>query len=327
MHSEAAAPRSQVPVILFKTPSPDAEHDPYARCLATTSYRPVFVPVLDETYDGTALERILEGDGAEGHWEGVVITSRRGAEGWVRAVQDHLGSRVDRKGKAKEELGEHDDPSWDEVPLYTVGTASSDHLARSDLPHRYMPRLPTYAEGQQPPKSAAYLAPVILCRPPRKPDKGYGTYLVVRGDKSMDYLPDQLNSNGRRVKEVVVYSTTPAPGVSDRLASVDREGKGWLAFFSPSGAKVVLPLLDPTGTKAQPAAPRAGSVPGQEEAQSSRLRRLEGDWTGWRVFVIGETTRRYLEDEQGIRVDAVGDSPNPGGLLAAIQELDGVLKA
>ncbi|WWC97312.1 hypothetical protein V866_004191 [Kwoniella sp. B9012] len=300
-----------IPVILFKTPSPSSSLDPYTQSLSSTSYQPTFIPVLEETYDTTSLVPILEG-GSE-NWEGVIITSRRGAEGWVRAVSESRASSS-KKGKGK--------GRWDEVPLFTVGTASSDYLSESTIPPGYIPHDVTY-KGGVPPKSAVHLIPHIINRLPRLEER-YRKYLFVRGDKSTEVLQDELRSNGRIVEEVMVYSTTPKLDIAKNIEKYresqqtqpqpksdgDRDGKedgqaekGWFCFFSPSGAEVVLPHL--------------------KDPKDDEHGFEDGYWKGWKIFVIGETTKKYFE-ERGINVNAVAERPNPQGLLDAILGYDSI---
>ena len=70
------------PVILFKTPADPVSSDPYYAALSS-NYTPYFVPVLQETFHLDDLCTLLTG---RTEWEGVIITSRRGAEAWVQAV-------------------------------------------------------------------------------------------------------------------------------------------------------------------------------------------------------------------------------------------------
>ncbi|KAK6904952.1 hypothetical protein I204_08057 [Kwoniella mangroviensis CBS 8886] len=302
-----------IPVILFKTPSPSSSLDPYSQSLSSKSYQPTFIPVLEETYDTSSLVPSLEG-GSE-HWEGVIITSRRGAEGWVRAVtQSRIGTVASPKGKGK--------GRWDEVPLFTVGNASSDRLSESSMPPEYIPHAVGY-EGDVPPKSAVHLIPHIIDRLPRL-EGTYKKYLFVRGDKSTEVLQDELRNSGRIVEEFMVYRTTPRLDIGENINKFresrrprpqpksdedgdgkgnGQEGKGWLCFFSPSGAEVVLPHL---------------KNPKDDEHGFE-----DGYWKGWKIFVIGETTKKYFE-ERGIKVDAVAERPNPQGLMDAVRGYDSI---
>jgi len=156
----------------------------------------------------------------------------------------------------------------------------------------------------------------------------YRPYLLIRGDKTLEEIPTALKESGREVVELVVYSTTARPDIQENIASVlsaikstasqtrsdgidvqnglyDHTAEGpdtstpdnrpastpvWLAFFSPSSAAFVLPYLPPHG----------------------------------RIFVIGETTRNWVE-AQGLQADAVGAEPTALGMLAAMSKADAAL--
>lgn len=125
---------------------------------------------------------------------------------------------------------------------------------------------------------------------------------MVRGDKSLEEVPSALKEAGREVREVTVYETAEEPKLSQRVSEISKEIHGettvWLAFFSPSSAKMVLPhirsagLLDRTGREV-------------------------------RVAAIGETTRRFLEGG-GWLVDAIAAEPNAEGLFEAIRAAEDV---
>ncbi|OCF36063.1 hypothetical protein I316_01935 [Kwoniella heveanensis BCC8398] len=437
LSSSSSRTRYRPQVILFKTPTPDISSDTYTAVLSSAAYEATFVPVLEERYTVDELVPIIsvqaeagyrvgkDKDNADGgartkeaddtdqrcSWEGVVITSRRGAEGWIRAVKSHLereaARRPSRKGKERATDGYGNDGmsegdataaqtvekgrdmdagagkdaieglggSWARVPLYTVGTASTEHLSQSGLPARFLPRLPIYPNDHHShnpgglshhsdkrvrdfnhdhhnpnpsplpsmataastsPKSASILVPLILETPPLD-GKAYKPFLLIRGDKSLEYIPDQLHVHGREFKEVVVYSTSPKGDVRQKLEEIqDRklngegvnfdgsggEGgtrKGWLAFFSPSGVDVALSAMnEPIGAQESlQQEGHKGSTDGPAR-DSKELKGLGGTWSGWKIFAIGETTRRYLEEEKGLKVDAMADRPNAEGLVQAI---------
>lgn len=74
-------------VVLFRTPtSPDT----YTPALSAAGYTSVSIQALDDEIQTAELGEIVSA-GAEA-WQGVIITSRRGAEAWVAAV-DSLSKR------------------------------------------------------------------------------------------------------------------------------------------------------------------------------------------------------------------------------------------
>ena len=92
--SSSSASSSKPQIVFFKTPtSPDnIEQDPYHSIFSTRGYEATFIPVLEEVFSTDELEGILsersglQGSEKENALEGIIITSRRGAEGWIRAV-------------------------------------------------------------------------------------------------------------------------------------------------------------------------------------------------------------------------------------------------
>ena len=82
-----------IPVILFRTLTQPFASDPFHLLLAQGPYEEKSIPVLNETYVVEELTRIVE-RGPDG-WEGVIIMSRRGAEGWVQATKLFNDARGD----------------------------------------------------------------------------------------------------------------------------------------------------------------------------------------------------------------------------------------
>ena len=124
-------------------------------------------------------------------------------------------------------------------------------------------------------------------------------YLVIRGDKSLDEIPLALKNAGRKVREITVYETSEHPELEQRIFQIfnnlgrSYSGMLWFAFFSPSSAGMVLPYLQSSGFLRKP---------------SSEMR----------IAAIGETTKRFIEDE-GLVVHAVAEGPNAASLVQAIE--------
>ncbi|WVQ76381.1 hypothetical protein IAR50_006046 [Cryptococcus sp. DSM 104548] len=302
------ASRTPTPVILFKTPNSSLDEDPYHVAFSqprlSSQFQPHLIPVLQETYSLGELISFIES--GPSNWEGIIVTSRRGMEGWVRAVQTHFAQQSGLKGKGRET---HDEESWSDIPLFSVGQASTEHLAAADIPSEFKPTCVPEMLGT-PPKSAGPLSDLILNTPPRGRRKetmgghegreGHRPYLFLCGDKSLEEMPTTLRAAGRAVKDLTVYATSPRPHIANDISSLSHSflepcPKGWLGFFSPSSAAIVVPLLK------------------REEAKR---------WQGWRVFAIGNTTRRYLTEDLGTEVHAVADRPNAEGTLQAILKVE-----
>lgn len=109
-------------IVLFKTPASTSpsknrniEQDPYHSAFHQSGWDARLIPVLDEVFTTDELEDLLRGaesgDIREG-LTGVIITSKRGAEGWVQAMRSVIssnaveleseGSRKADKGKGKQ---------------------------------------------------------------------------------------------------------------------------------------------------------------------------------------------------------------------------------
>lgn len=74
-------------VVLFKTPGPSSSADPYRDIFEAAGYSIRYVPVLQEQFQLEPLLRVLGEVGDAVDWAGVVITSKRGAEAWMRAAR------------------------------------------------------------------------------------------------------------------------------------------------------------------------------------------------------------------------------------------------
>lgn len=86
MTTVASESSSRPTVWLFRTPNGSSSHtDPYRVELAGQGYRAVHIPVLKDEFRTQQLEEVFRSK--EQRWDGVIITSKRGAEGWVRAAR------------------------------------------------------------------------------------------------------------------------------------------------------------------------------------------------------------------------------------------------
>ncbi len=321
---------SPTQIILFKTPTEPLGWDPYHIAFAEIGYEARFVSVLKETFRIHELKGIIAAGG--GDWEGVVMMSRRGAEGWVKAAKaiteddgqssgdnrrrDVSPSRVIRSDKPR--LGElvcsrtsfssrfvtfAGIPDWSSIPLYTVGTSARDVIINATIPPRSKPDT---SDSPLSAKSVSALTPILLNIPPG--DKSYKPYLVIRGDKSLDEIPSALVRAGRVVREVTVYETVEDPELGQRIdgsfESLPDKGTVWLAFFSPSSARMILPHLRRLGDMFR--MNDIATAAGQPSLQV-------------RVAAIGETTRTFLKGE-GMGVDAIAEEPSAEGLVKAMNQ-------
>ena len=348
--SMSPGPRKRGRVVLFKTPN---ERDTYDLDLRGEGYEPTFIPSLSEEYDVKELVGMLRGGG---EWEGVVITSRRGAEGWVRAVKAALDpERPDGTDDGQVQgnggflssyiastvrvLISTVKADWTDIPLWTVGQTSIDHLeqSRESLDPRCSVFFPSISSERMA-KSASELIPSLLDEaarhvlPPPHPkistsstppgsaaredgqnasaesggnsQKGhYRPYLIVRGDKSLEEIPKALINAGRVVHPVEVYTTASHPDLPELISRT-------LGSAIPNGGEdeaeaVWLAFFSPSSAQ-------------------FALERISPDFISRpriRFFAIGETTRKYLI-EAGIEIHAVADKPTSRGMLDAILASD-----
>ena len=72
-------------VVLFKTESEVNGYDAYIQTFAQAGFEVRYIPVLQEEFHVDELSQSISDKKAD--WAGVVITSKRGAEGWVQAAK------------------------------------------------------------------------------------------------------------------------------------------------------------------------------------------------------------------------------------------------
>jgi hypothetical protein len=79
-------------VVLFKTPSTATGNDTYQNSFAQAGYDVQYIPVLQEAFHLDELCHIMRNNDTT--WGGVVITSKRGAEGWLQAAFKSQGAAI-----------------------------------------------------------------------------------------------------------------------------------------------------------------------------------------------------------------------------------------
>jgi uroporphyrinogen-III synthase len=72
-------------VVLFKTKSEVNGSDAYSESFARAGFEVRYIPVLQEEFHIDELAQLISDKKTD--WGGLVITSKRGAEGWVQAAQ------------------------------------------------------------------------------------------------------------------------------------------------------------------------------------------------------------------------------------------------
>ena len=256
-------------ILLIKEPrhTVASEQDPYAEVFNATAYDVDFLPALAHRLcNSERLSQIIR-DGSHERYSGIVITSQRAVAAWASA------------GNATE-VGS----GWTALPIYVVGPATAKCL--STLSPRLAPPS-TLVVGGQESGNAEKLASFICanhCSPL--------PLLCLVGDKRKDTLSTVLLENRIQLSEVQVYETYTSPTIQlDFLALSGRFD--WVVFFSPSGVKVLLPVVHKLGINIK-------------------------------IAAIGPTTREYIEEISQTTVTAMAKDPSPEALLLALREIDGM---
>lgn len=80
-------------VVLFKSPEEDSDIDPYASALSELNLRVSFIPVLRHarTNEDELRKIVRGGPHPLARYGGVIATSSRAAEMWVRAIREVIG--------------------------------------------------------------------------------------------------------------------------------------------------------------------------------------------------------------------------------------------
>jgi uroporphyrinogen-III synthase len=280
-------------VVLFKTKSEVNGSDAYSEAFAQAGFEVRYIPVLQEEFHIDELSQFISDEKTD--WGGVVVTSKRGAEGCVQAAQRCNGAPSFTSKSLSYNHGEMSKTvGWNDIQLYTVGSTALDYLSEINPSLPKDLQLDTARAIQA--KSASTLLPLILQSPPTDTRP----LLLIRGDKSTNELQHGLKKAHRTYVETTVYSTSCRPSLQSDVRSLlddigKKEEETWLAFFSPSSAEMVL-----------------NHLPSPKESPTS------GSWASIRTAAIGETTAQFLVENMG-EVHAVAKEPTAGGLLSAIQ--------
>ncbi|KAL8675371.1 MAG: hypothetical protein Q9168_000202 [Polycauliona sp. 1 TL-2023] len=310
-----------ISVILLKNPS--AGHtDPYTSHFVSRStsspsscFEPVYVPVLEHTYDAGPILQMLSQFCLCTHGErqttenfpygGFIFTSQRAVEAFTLAF-DSFGPELD-PNLTKERL---DQLRRLAIPLYAVGPATSRSL--EDVRQSHLPCC-WVADGEQT-GTGELLAKKILeeyndfynmktTTERKKP------LLFLAGKKHRDIVPDTLMSapgdQRIQVETFILYTTSEstsfASNITNTLNATSTARIRWIVIFSPTGGESLLRAL--------------------EWLEDSKIvnndRRAK---TGTFIATIGPTTRDYMNKLFECSVDVCAETPSPDGVRKGIEE-------
>ncbi|KAH7157210.1 tetrapyrrole biosynthesis, uroporphyrinogen III synthase [Dactylonectria macrodidyma] len=310
MTSLSSPPSSTIPVLLLKTRSSpgDSYEDLFSEPqINGVSFAPTFVPVLRHCFDDAGMTKVgglLQdrriGRGEQHEYGGMIFTSQRAVEAFVKLVQDGM-----RDAKAANDTDAADWPHLQDIPVYSVGPATTRALAA--VPQS--PPLQVFGghtgNGAE---LASYILPHYAEWYPDRPAKPPVLFLV--GETRRDIIPKTLtdptlaDSDRIPVAETVVYGTGVMESFPIDLARVlddtCQAAVRWIVVFSPTGCDSLLRgmgVLDSDTGKVRP------------DARDEKTF----------VATIGPTTRDHLRG-LGFEPDVCADTPTPSGVLNGIAE-------
>ncbi|PVH87843.1 uroporphyrinogen-III synthase-like protein [Cadophora sp. DSE1049] len=294
---------SSIPILLLKTKS--TPNDGYEERFSTATigsdqFYPTFVPVLEHQFLDQGLNVVKDllqhqqfGKDAGKKYGGMIFTSQRAVEAFARLVEE---------GK-----GDAQWPHLQDIPLYTVGPATSRALRAipqdpplnifgADMGHgealaHYM--LDHYGEWYQ----DRIVKPSLL-------------FLV--GEQRRDIIPKTLMDPGladdRRIQvdELVVYGTGVMESFEQDftkiLAQTEDSPMRWVVVFSPTGCEAMLRAL------------------GRLDPETGKVRAVElSESRSTYVATIGPTTRDFLRNCFGYEPDVCAEKPSPEGVELGIR--------
>ncbi|KIJ34923.1 hypothetical protein M422DRAFT_181486 [Sphaerobolus stellatus SS14] len=282
-------------VILFKSPPRNPDNDPYILSLTAAEYTPYFVEVLDFTFaNEDSLVNVLQAGPEQDALDGVAITSSRGAEAWIHALNN------------SSEVGD-----WSQIPFYVVGEATARPLRQMTRSHPTKFSESLILGAAQTGKAESLAQFILDDLPARRRGK---KLLYLTGDKNRDTFHRILTENGVNIQSLMVYGTMAAKNLGQKVFDVVQEIRKlhasistWLVFFAPSSSGYVLPHLA-----------EYFALPSLETSTDS----LQTTLSPSKLAAIGTTTSDYLRSERKLRISAVPSQPTPEKLTAALCESD-----
>ncbi|KAH9818915.1 tetrapyrrole biosynthesis, uroporphyrinogen III synthase [Melampsora americana] len=297
-YTVSSAKRSNT-MLLVKHPSPCYEKDPWTIKLRSCHYEPVYMPVLDFSFDRIdELANLLE-VGPAHRWGGVIVTSARSAEALQEAIYRMSAQAMITK------------PDWSSIPFFAVGQATARALRglKPSVGHDCFPPIKGLRVlGADEAGSGKSLGAFIV--------RHFGATLSESGSSTVNdhrttrplpllYLtgahqhPDLSNTLSSSEPPIPfvewqVYTAHPIP--NPRIQPSPPSLPSWVILFSPNSTSLAFPQLK--------------SLLDNPQA------------TALRFAAIGPSTRDSLKSILGRSPDAVASRPQPDALLEAIRIAD-----
>ncbi|KAL8869566.1 MAG: hypothetical protein Q9174_004176 [Haloplaca sp. 1 TL-2023] len=312
-----------VPIIFLKNPSNGhAEEDAYTKHFGTidqapkTSYKPLYVPVLEHTFDLNELRKVLSPHQFFWSWEGraqvklfgaIIFTSQRAVEAFAKASDLNI-SKWERQGLEQ-------NASKLEVPFYAVGPATAQSLEK--VRKEFYPRC--WIRGGEDAGTGEKLADLIIAEYEEVCEKRKGnaiysdrSLLFLTGAKHRDIIPVKIGAapwqEKVHVEEMIVYSTKEsmsfASEIASTLESTADAAVRWIVVFSPTAGEGLLRAL------------------GWLRSGSNVVHSADHPcWVKRTTFVasIGPTTRDYMKTTFGFDVDVCAEKPSPEGVKEGVE--------
>ncbi|KAI9052382.1 hypothetical protein LZ554_003732 [Drepanopeziza brunnea f. sp. 'monogermtubi'] len=284
---------SSTPILLLKTKS--TPHDGYEEHFSTRKdglcFSPTFVPVLEHRFLDKGLDIVRDlvrnkeiGKDEGKKYGGMIFTSQRAVEAFARLVEE---------GKGDEQW-----PYLQDVPIYTVGPATSRALRAISQ----TPALNIFGADMG---NGEALAHYMLDHYGRwyQDRKTKPPLLFLVGDQRRDIIPktlmDPTLADERRIQvdELVVYGTGVMEFFEENFTNMLRETRDLpmrlVVVFSPTGCEAMLRalgMLDPETRKAKAVGP-------------PKMRNTY-------IATIGPTTRDFLRHSFGYEPDVCAEKPS-----------------
>ncbi|KAK0113868.1 hypothetical protein ONS95_014113 [Cadophora gregata] len=295
--------RSSVPILLLKTkstPNDGYEERFSSATVGSDRFDPTFVPVLEHQFLDQGLNVVKDllqskqiGKDVGRKYGGMIFTSQRAVEAFTRLVEE---------GK-----GDAEWPHLQDIPIYTVGPATSRALQA--IPQS--PPLNIYGADMG---NGEALAHYMLDH--------YGEWyqdrkvkpplLFLVGEQRRDIIPKTLMdpklADDRRIQvdELVVYGTGVMESFEEDFTNILEETKDspmrWIVVFSPTGCEAMLRALGRLDLETGKA-----RVVDQPKSRSTY------------VATIGPTTRDFLRKCFDYEPDVCAEKPSPEGVEMGIR--------